>query len=368
MKKKKTIKKIENKRNMRKIIFILILLVFAIVPTKAIIPLKIIPGEEWQYEVDQQIINETAHETIQFVTADGVIPVSVINTTRKTENDYQYQRTIIDIKNETTRTGFNASVSIDLVEDINQILITQNGGFPFFSHETVSGNISYNLEWDNGTYWSVNNSVEIINESILISFGGDISNAYLTGSSEQIVFAQRIKTNDIELNLGRKAIISTEQNIGDPMVNFTISWLDIVVGLSFHNQYLFEMHKTIDRTEYTASYNGVSEYYNYSANLPEPQLYSYDNESKLPILIIQSEPVKIQFSGLSLNQFSKVIETQKRIVEYKLVRKEVIPTTLAIEIITKETSLLLLFPSLIVIIIILRYSNRANKKYRRYVI
>lgn len=343
---------------MKKMILILILLAMASIPTESIVPLKIVPSEEWQYSVDQLVFNETAHETIQFVTDSGVIPVLVINTTRKTENNYQYQRTIVDVKNETTRIGFNASLNINLTGDLDQILITQNGGFPLFSYGTVSGNINYYLEWNNGTYWSANNSVEIANEPINISFDGDISQAYLTGSSEKIEFGRKIKTNDIELNFVRKGIISTEQDISAAVVNFTVSWLDILVSLSFNGSYLFEMHKTVNSTEYTAFHAGGFESYTYVANLPDPQLYSYNNESKLPVLIIQSEPVKIQFGGLSLNQFNTVIEPQRRRVEYKLI---VVSTT---ETITKETPLLLLIPSLVVIVITMRYLNRMKSNIR----
>ncbi len=348
-------------KNMKKtiLILLLILLVTASTPTKSIVPLKIIPGEEWQYEVDQTIINETAHETIQFVTDDGVIPVSVINTTRKAENNYQYQRTIIDVQNETTGIGFNSSVNINLTGDLDQILITQNGGFPLFSSGNVSGNINYFLEWYNGTYWSANNSAEIVGKSVDISFDGDISQAYLTGSSEKIEISRRIETSEMKLNFGRKGIISTEQDISDPVVNFTVSWFDIFVELRFSSQYRFDMHKTIDSTEYIAYHAGGFEYYTYPANLPDPQLYSYNNESKLPVLIIQSEPVNIQFWPLSLNQFNKEIETQKRRVEYKLVR-----TTLATETITKETSLLLLIPSFVVIVVTIRYLNRTKSNTR----
>ena len=115
-----------------KILLVLIILLLQPTQTTGINNSKIVPLEEWQYTDGVLDYNETAIETIQFVTDDGVVPVSVVNTTRKTENNLKYNRILLS-------STLNVSLNISIVENLNEVMITQVGGFPLFSKSLVTG-------------------------------------------------------------------------------------------------------------------------------------------------------------------------------------------------------------------------------------
>lgn len=323
-------------------ILIILLMLIATSPTN-VQSQKLVVGDTWSYETETETFNETAIDNIQVISGESAIATTVVETDRPTENDYHFTKTI------NGGSIMNVSIDLDITETLSILWISQSGGFPINSHSTFAGQGEIIVQTP--LHGTVNENRTFSNVVSVDYFNGNPALALTTTESQSFSFSRVIgkPSNGDYLRFGRAYVISTEQSATDAIRNYTITPTFISLEVRIGNN-SFYMWKSLTEIKYEITSFNTTEELIKSPNMPQAQLYQFDETNRLPLLIKQTEGAKI--GNLGLNSFEDT-DNPTKIVEYRLVQE-------IIDIISDkdDSPLIFIFTSLILIIFYRTYKKR----------
>lgn len=326
----------------RSFTILIILLFITVIPANAD---KIQIKESWTYlDSNNNSYDEISNDTIQLKTlSDNFMAVSAIETQRP------IPRMPIGLSINETFEGVEFFIEIGFNGTSNEAYLTQEGGFPLYTNENLTGQISAIITDKQNT---TRNKEYIRNFNDIISVGidGKPSRAITTGDTEIFTYSGKIDLsrdnildNQLLFFVDKEYVLSTDQPITQNIRNYTptpyytriyyfvepnlpegflelelISTTTTTTINIIYSDYIlgYEVHGNIIKNQPNISLHGYND---------DAMLFTFDSAKKLPTYIKQTQPAKIKH-GLTLSRINE--ET----VEYFLEEEKI--TSMPISIIS----------------------------------